>query len=160
MDSTRIVKIACDKSSLGHKSIGRPRKRWSDNARIDLRYTNLLKFIYRNATLQVHINEDIQEEGDTMAPKLFTLIQLSEASKHVGMNMNSTKTKIMSTQNTNVTIEGQDIEKVKESTWDIQSCWNESDLNEQQDLLNESEASRQKPLNAATQKIKEAREKI
>lgn len=54
-----------------------------ENARIDSRYTNLLKFIYRNATLQVHISEDITtdkisigkgvRQGDTISPKLFTL---------------------------------------------------------------------------------------
>ena len=31
MEDTRVVKIARDKSPLGRRSIGRPRKRWSDN---------------------------------------------------------------------------------------------------------------------------------
>lgn len=54
-----------------------------DDARIDSRYTNLLKNIYENATFHVKINEDLKtdkvkvnrgvRQGDTISPKLFTL---------------------------------------------------------------------------------------
>ena len=35
MDQERIVRIARDKSPAGRRSMGRPRKRWSDNLTID-----------------------------------------------------------------------------------------------------------------------------
>lgn len=54
-----------------------------DTARIDTRYSNLIKYIYENATLQVSIDEDLVtdpipinrgvRQGDTISPKLFTL---------------------------------------------------------------------------------------
>lgn len=54
-----------------------------DDARIDSRYTNLIKAIYKNATFHVKINEDLKtdrievkrgvRQGDIISPKLFTL---------------------------------------------------------------------------------------
>lgn len=54
-----------------------------NDTRIDSRYTNLLKYIYKNATFHVKINEDLKtdkikvnrgiRQGDTISPKLFTL---------------------------------------------------------------------------------------
>lgn len=54
-----------------------------DNPRIDSRYTNFLKTIYKDTTLHVEINEDSKtgeikvnrgvHQGDKISPKLFTL---------------------------------------------------------------------------------------
>lgn len=54
-----------------------------DKARIDSRYSNLIKYIYEHATLHVRVEEDWMMEkvqikrsvrqGDTISPKLFTL---------------------------------------------------------------------------------------
>lgn len=55
-----------------------------DKARIDSRYSNLIKFIYEHATLHVKLEEDWVtgrvpirrgvRQGDTISPKLFTLV--------------------------------------------------------------------------------------
>ena len=54
-----------------------------DLARIDSRYSNLIKYIYRQATLEVKINDDMciekiqvkrkVRQSNTISPKLFTL---------------------------------------------------------------------------------------
>lgn len=141
-----------------------------DDARIDSRYTNLLKNIYDNATFHVKINEDLKtakikvnrgvRQGDTVSPKLFTLAlenvfkslqwemkgvnidgsylshlrfaddivlmssdiqelndmirQLNDASKNVGLEMNISKTKMISNTKERVYIDGKEIEKVEE----------------------------------------------
>ena len=55
-----------------------------DNARIDCRYTEVIKNIYKNATMHVKINDNLKtnqinikrgvRQGDTISPKLFTLV--------------------------------------------------------------------------------------
>lgn len=141
-----------------------------DSARIDSRYTTLIKQIYENASMQVRIDDDLKtdripikrgvRQGDTISPKLFTLAledvfkkldwqnnginidgvrlnhlrfaddiviiantgeelknmlqELHGASLQIGLQMNLSKTKIMSTENTLITINNQPIERVSE----------------------------------------------
>lgn len=141
-----------------------------NEARIDTRYSNLIKHIYENATLQVAIDEDTStdkikiekgvRQGDTISPKLFTLAlesafknlawenkginvdgtrlnhlrfaddivvisndinqlkdmleELQETSKQIGLKMNLNKTKIMTSEETAITIEGCTLEHVEE----------------------------------------------
>ena len=55
-----------------------------ENARIDSRYTNIIKNIYENATIQIKLDDKTKtntiklkrgvRQGDTISPKLFTLV--------------------------------------------------------------------------------------
>lgn len=140
-----------------------------ENARIDSRYTNIIKNIYENASIQIKLDEKTKtnpiklqrgvRQGDTISPKLFTLVledifkklkwdtkgvnidgvylnhlrfaddialiannlqelnemlqQLNDVSATVGLKMNYNKTKIMSHEQTNITIQNHSIENVE-----------------------------------------------
>ena len=149
-------------------------ERWAilramNNARIDSRYTNLLRHIYENATIHVKVDEDLStgkipvkrgiRQGDSISPKLFTaaledifkqlnwegkgviidgqylshlrfaddviimsslaaelqnmLDELHMAAKKVGLEMNLSKTKVMSPEPISITIDGEIIEQVQ-----------------------------------------------
>lgn len=141
-----------------------------DNARVDSRYTQIIKNIYENATLQVKIDDTTKtskiplkrgvRQGDNISPKLFTLAletafksinwekrginidglclshlrfaddivlmatntnelrdmlqELNQASNIIGLKMNMNKTKIMSQEHVQLSLEGHEIENVNE----------------------------------------------